>query len=209
MSSKGTKYYVVWEGHDPGIYHSWADCKSQVDGYEGAKYKSFTSREEAEKAFEDGYFETMRKNNTKKTATPTGNTNYIVDSIAVDASCMGNPGVMEYRGVYVRTGKELFRVGPYQDGTNNIGEFLAIVHGLALLKKNNSQLPIYTDSISAIAWVRHKKCKTQLERTGRNGIIFELIERAEKWLAENHFTTKIMKWETQIWGEIPADFGRK
>lgn len=209
MSSKGPKYYVVWEGHDPGIYHSWADCKSQVDGYDGAKYKSFTSRDEAEKAFEEGYYETMRKNNPKKTATPTGNSAHIVDSIAVDASCLGNPGVMEYRGVYVRTGKELFRVGPYQDGTNNIGEFLAIVHGLALLKKNNSQLPIYSDSISAIAWVRHKKCKTQLERTPRNGIIFDLIERAEKWLNENHFTTKIMKWETQAWGEIPADFGRK
>lgn len=209
MSSKGTKYYVVWEGHDPGIYHSWAACKSQVDGYEGAKYKSFTSREEAEKAFEAGYYETLRKNNTHKTATPSGNSAHIVDSIAVDASCLGNPGVMEYRGVYVRTGKELFRVGPYEDGTNNIGEFLAIVHGLALLKKNNSQLPIYSDSISAISWVRHKKCKTQLERTERNGVIFELIERAEKWLSANHFTTMIMKWDTKNWGEIPADFGRK
>lgn len=42
---------------------------------------------------------------------------------------------MEYRGVYVRTGQELFRIGPYPDGTNNVGEFLALVHALALLKK--------------------------------------------------------------------------
>jgi len=209
MSSKGTKYYVVWEGHDPGIYHSWAECKSQVDGYEGAKYKSFATRDEAEKAFEAGFYQTIRQNNPQKAAIPTGNNQYIMESIAVDASCLGNPGVMEYRGVYVRSGQEIFRVGPYEDGTNNIGEFLAIVHGLALLKQKKSTLPIYTDSISAIAWVRNKKCKTQLERTSKNGVIFDLIERAEKWLATNQYTTKIMKWETQIWGEIPADFGRK
>ncbi|WP_243349534.1 viroplasmin family protein [Parabacteroides sp. FAFU027] len=207
MSSKGTKYYVVWEGHDPGIYHSWAECKSQVDGYEGAKYKSFATRDEAEKAFEAGFYQSIRQNQTKKPATPTGN--YIIESIAVDASCLGNPGVMEYRGVYVRSGQELFRIGPYEDGTNNIGEFLAIVHGLALLKQKNSSLPIYSDSISAIAWVRNKKCKTQLEHTEKNGPIFDLIERAEKWLANNTYSTKIMKWETQVWGEIPADFGRK
>ena len=209
MSSKGTKYYVVWEGHDPGIYHSWAECKSQVDGYEGAKYKSFATRDEAEKAFEAGFYQSIRQNNPPKAAIPTGNNQYIMESIAVDASCLGNPGVMEYRGVYVRSGQEIFRVGPYEDGTNNIGEFLAIVHGLALLKQKKSTLPIYTDSISAIAWVRNKKCKTQLERTSKNGVIFDLIERAEKWLATNQYTTKIMKWETQIWGEIPADFGRK
>lgn len=208
MSSKGTKYYVVWEGHDPGIYHSWAECKSQVDGYEGAKYKSFATRDEAEKAFEEGFYQTIRQNQAKKTSPPTTG-NYIVESIAVDASCLGNPGVMEYRGVYVRSRQEIFRVGPYEDGTNNIGEFLAIVHGLALLKQKNSSLPIYSDSISAIAWVRNKKCKTQLERTSRNDVIFDLIERAEKWLANNTYSTQIMKWETQTWGEIPADFGRK
>ena len=51
---------------------------------------------------------------------------YLVDSLAVDAACAGNPGPMEYRGVLVRTGQEIFHVGPMEGGTNNIGEFLAI-----------------------------------------------------------------------------------
>ena len=134
---------------------------------------------------------------------------YIVDSIAVDAACSGNPGDMEYRGVYVPTRQEIFRIGPFPEGTNNIGEFLAIVHGLALLKKKNSSLPIYSDSANALLWVKNKKCKTKLQRNERNSPIFDLIERAEKWLETNTYTTPLLKWETRKWGEIPADFGRK
>lgn len=70
-------------------------------------------------------------------------------------------------------------------------------------------MPIYTDSANAIAWVRQKKCNTKLERTEVNRPIFDLIERAEKWLQTNSYQTQILKWETSIWGEIPADFGRK
>ena len=132
-----------------------------------------------------------------------------MNSIAVDAACSGNPGKMEYRGVYTATKQELFHVGPFEQGTNNIGEFLALVHGLAFLKQQNSALPLYSDSRNAIGWVQKKKCKTLLEREPRNEAIFDLIERAEKWLNENNYTTPILKWETSEWGEIPADFGRK
>jgi ribonuclease HI len=207
---KAPKFYVVWEGITPGVYTRWLDCKKQVDGFEGAKYKSFSTFEEAEEAFDKGYYQIKKEEKKNVPKIPiNGVAPYITDAIAVDASCLGNPGLMEYRGVYVMTGQEIFRVGPYEDGTNNIGEFLAIVHGLAYLKKNNSKLTIYTDSISAIAWVRRKKCKTSLERTDKNSKIFDLIARAETWLAENHYTNKILKWETKQWGEVPADFGRK
>ena len=133
----------------------------------------------------------------------------INESLAVDAACSGNPGDMEYRGVYTATGQEIFHIGPLKKGTNNIGEFLALVHGLALLKQKGSDLPIYSDSRNAIIWVKKKKCKTLLEREPVNEPIFELIERAEKWLNSNTYTTTILKWETAVWGEIPADFGRK
>lgn len=134
---------------------------------------------------------------------------FIRKSLAVDAACSGNPGVMEYRGVCVETGKQLFYVGPFPQGTNNIGEFLALVHGLALFKREHIDIPIYSDSMNAIAWVRKKKCNTKLERTVENEKLFELIERAEYWLKNNTYTNRILKWETRIWGEIPADFGRK
>jgi ribonuclease HI len=208
------KFYVVWKGLNPGVYDNWEDCKKQVEGQEGAKYKSFASRQEAIDALEEGY--TFRPKQTgaytpsayhkfKKTSAGAPNE----ESLAVDAACSGNPGDMEYRGVYVRTGQELFHVGPLKQGTNNIGEFLALVHGLAMLKKENSNLPIYTDSVNAMLWVKNKKSKTTLKRTPANECIFDLIERAEKWLRENDYTTPIVKWKTSGWGEIPADFGRK
>ena len=205
------KYYVVWKGLNPGVYDNWAACKMQVEGQDGAKYKSFETREEASEGFRKDFKEFIKPASSSRiTATTTINGGKpIMNSIAVDAACSGNPGKMEYRGVYTATKQELFHVGPFEQGTNNIGEFLALVHGLAFLKQQNSALPLYSDSRNAIGWVQKKKCKTLLEREPRNEAIFDLIERAEKWLNENNYTTPILKWETSEWGEIPADFGRK
>lgn len=207
------KFYVVWRGLNPGVYDNWAECKMQVDGQDGAKYKAFESREEALTALERGYTEYIKATSFPKAKTaksadaPVGKPEG--HSLSVDAACSGNPGDMEYRGVYTATGQEVFRIGPLKKGTNNVGEFLAIVHGLAFLKQNNSDLPLYSDSRNAILWVDKKKCKTLLERVPENEPVFDLIERAEKWLATNTYSTKIMKWHTSAWGEIPADFGRK
>lgn len=130
------------------------------------------------------------------------------DAIAVDAACSGNPGPMEYRGVDLRTGQELFHFGPIQ-GTNNIGEFLAIVHALALQKKEGATRTIYSDSRTAIIWVSKKHCKTTLPRTPENAYLYNVIARAEQWLRMNSYPNKLLKWETERWGEVPADFGRK
>ncbi len=220
---KKSKYYVVWEGFAPGVYDSWDECQLQVDGYKGAKYKAFDTQEDAVEAFRgkaEDHIDLLRgisnhynaakstSSKSKVTATPT-HPAIIRDSLAVDAACSGNPGTMEYRGVYVATGEEIFRLKPMQQGTNNIGEFLALVHGLALLKKQNSNIPIYSDSRNAILWVRQKQCKTRLQRTEVNAPIFNLIARAEAWLRNNTYTNRIIKWDTEAWGEIPADFGRK
>lgn len=207
------KYYVVWEGVSPGIYQSWTDCQLQVKGYEGAKYKSFDTREEAEQAFASSPYQYIRKHTSSapQTAQPASDVLppcVIDNSLAVDAACSGNPGPMEYRGVHVASQQQVFHYGPVK-GTNNIGEFLAIVHGLALLKQKGLDMPIYSDSVNAINWVRQKKCKTKLPRTAETEGLFQMIERAEKWLHDNTYTTRILKWETQKWGEIPADFGRK
>jgi len=211
MSSKN-KFFVVWEGKEPGIYKSWEDCKRQVHGFEGAIYKGFTTEAEAREAMVSPCWDYVGKNaKVKKPSTDeiakVGLPN--MESLSVDAACSGNPGAMEYRGVYTKTGEEIFHQGPFQNGTNNIGEFLALVHGLALLKQKNSPLPIYTDSKTALAWVKAKKTKSLLEKNDANAVLFDLMSRAEKWLRENEYTTQIIKWETSVWGEIPADFGRK
>jgi len=130
------------------------------------------------------------------------------DAIAVDAACSGNPGMMEYKGVDLATGAILFHFGPVY-GTNNIGEFLAIVHALALMDKQGIKKTIYSDSYNAILWIQKKKCKTKLERNQKTEALFQIIARAETWLQKHKITTPIIKWETKKWGEIPADFGRK
>ena len=209
MSGK-SKYYVVWKGLERGVYDNWVDCLRRTQGVEGAQYKSFATREEAERAFNESPYEYLsRRPRRAQPSSPKSVAPCIPQSLAVDAACSGNPGDMEYRGVYVETGREIFRVGPMAQGTNNIGEFLALVHGLALFKKSNCAMPIYSDSRNAMQWVRLKKCRTKLEQNAANAPIFELIRRAEKWLRENTYTTQILKWDTAAWGEIPADFGRK
>jgi ribonuclease HI len=206
------KYYVVWEGHTPGIYTSWDDAKLQVTGFNGAKFKAFASKEEAQQAYKGSFWAVAGKDTktVKKSLADLEKIGVHLDSLAVDAACSGNPGDMEYRGVHVRTGEQIFHIGPLPEGTNNIGEFLALVHGLAWLKQRDSpRVPIYTDSVNGMSWVKAKKCRTKLAQTARNKEIFILIERAEKWLAANKVTNPIIKWNTEAWGEIPADFGRK
>jgi ribonuclease HI len=211
--SKKKKFYTVWKGHNTGVFESWDDCKSQIKDFQGAQYKAFSTFEAAKIAYKGNYKDYIGKTKTfksdlsaeelKKIGQPNHN------SIAVDAASSGNPGKMEYRGVDTKSKKQLFIQGPFEEGTNNIGEFLAIVHGLALLKQRNSERIIYTDSRTAISWVKKKICNTKLERTDKNKPLFELVDRAVKWLNTNNYNTTIVKWETKAWGEIPADFGRK
>ncbi len=213
MSKKKKKYYTVWKGHKTGVFETWDDCKAQITNFEGAQYKSFLTFEAAKKALKENYKDYIGKSKSFKSELTEvqlkkiGQPNY--NSISVDAASSGNPGKMEYRGVDTKTKEQLFIQGPFEEGTNNIGEFLAIVHGLALLKKNNSDRIIYTDSKTAISWVKNKKCNTKLKRSEKNKPVFDLVDRAIHWLKNNTYNTVIVKWETKAWGEIPADFGRK
>lgn len=213
MSKKKKKYYTVWKGHHTGVFETWEDCKAQIKNFEGAQYKSFTTFEAAKKALKGDYKDYIGQSKTFKSELSEeqlkkiGEPNY--NSIAVDAASSGNPGKMEYRGVDTKTKQQLFIQGPFEEGTNNIGEFLAIVHALALLKQKNSNRIIYTDSKTAMSWVRKKTCNTKLQRNDKNKPVFDLVDRAVKWLQTNSYNSTIVKWETKAWGEIPADFGRK
>lgn len=210
--AKKQKYYVVWQGHKEGIYDNWKTCKEAIFNYPQAQYKSFETKAQAIKAFDGAYADYVGKKSQKKKLSASelakiGEPNLY--SIAVDAASSGNPGIMEYRGVDTQTGKQLFHQGPFKQGTNNIGEFLALVHGLAFLKQHKSDRKLYTDSKIAMAWIRQKKCKTKLAVNSKNKDVFYLITRAENWLKTNSYETTVIKWETKAWGEIPADFGRK
>ncbi len=207
------KYYVVWVGRAPGVYSNWKDCQLQINEFPGAKYKGFESALEAEKHYLGGYENYYKQNPpVKKTSVAfysDKDEKPMLDSICVDAACNMVTRVMEYRGVDTKTGEIIFHKGPFKNATNNIGEFLALVHGLALLKQQGSNKPVYTDSITAISWVRHKRHKSIIRPIEENALLFELLARAEYWLQNNTYTNPIIKWNTQLWGEIPADFGRK
>lgn len=222
-----SKIYVVYVGRQPGLYETWDECRAEVEGYPGARYKSFYSKEEAVMSMRESDASAsmaLRQiarhlqedtpevvaPRTKKASPSSYPPEVILNSLAVDAGCMGNPGIMEYRGVYVQTGQEVFKVGPYHDGTNNIGEFLAIVHALALMEQRGIKgKVIYSDSYNAALWVKKRKCKTTLVRDARTAKLHEVIARAENWLLTHPCATPVLKWDTAQWGEIPADFGRK
>jgi ribonuclease HI len=211
------KWYVVWAGRKPGVYTSWAECQDQVNGYDEAKFKSYESRDEAERAYSGGWQKHWGKvaksaggsrwKSRVSSAASSAEIDY--DSISVDVGTSGNPGPVEYKGVDTKTGEVIFSHGPIRKGTNNLGEFLAIVHALAYLKKQGSSKTVYSDSENALKWVRQKAVSSTLVRDKSTEEIWSLVDRAEMWLRTNTYDNKVLKWQTKQWGEIKADYGRK
>ncbi len=211
MASK--KYYVVEIGLVPGIYENWEECKKNVNGYKNAKYKSYVSLDEAKKAFYSSIIFDKKIENNIEIKEKNNNIKYndiLKNSICVDGACSGNPGKGEYQCVDTLSKEVIFKSKIYEDSTNNLMEFLALVNALIYLKENNKDCYIYTDSVSALAWVRDKEVKTSLKETKKNIILFDEIKERIFWLKSNQVNmNKILKWDTKVLGEIPADFGRK
>lgn len=204
------KWYAVWSGAETGVFDTWAECRSYVEGYKGARYKSFATREEAEEALAvspDQYISTRKRGARVR---PFSREGVEEQSIAVDGATSRNPGPAEYRGVWVGSGEVIFS-SPIFEGTNNIAEFLAIVHAMALCVKVGKPVPIYSDSRTAIKWIGEGRAKSKLPRTPKYMKAHELVARAEAWLAAHPAEERppLLKWNTTLWGEIPADFGRK
>lgn len=217
MTKRKQKYYVVWKGHNPGVYTDWNECHYQIKGFSSPVFKAFLRYDIAKKAFleepekylHQDYLEPPIFNFTEGIQDAVKSEKPVIDALTVDAACSINPGVMEYRGVDLQTGNEVFRQGPFPYGTNNIGEFLAIVHALALMKRKGDNRPVYSDSEIAISWVFKRQARTQLEKNDQTKALYDLIRRAEIWLQTNQWNNEVIKWDTKKWGEIPADFGRK
>lgn len=222
MPNYSKRFYVVWKGRVPGVYDNLDDAMEQVDNFPGALFKSYDSPQAAAEAYRRSEVREDKRDlgnlllDSSRANLPKNNQpDYFsfpeidLNGWAVDASCLGNPGRMEYRGVELMTGKEIFRVGPFEKSTNNIGEFLAIVHALALMQQTGESHTIYSDSVTGMAWVRNRKVKTQLAREAANEQCFRMMERALSWLNTHTYSSQILKWQTERWGEVPADFGRK
>lgn len=213
--AKSGKYYVVWEGIEPGIYDNWEDAQEQVTTYPGARFKSFKSYDEAVRAFRGDDAEECKvlleyARQPAKTTNYASLTEIAPDAIAVDGACSGNPGPMEYRGVMIHTGEELFHVGPLQGGTNNIGEYLALIHAIAYCaQRGEPHRQIYSDSRTGLSWLSKRRSNTHIIPTPANAKVRELLARADRWISTHSYSNPIRKWDTENWGEIPADFNRK
>lgn len=209
---KSQKRYVVREWHKTGIFDNWSDCQKAVHGYKDAEYKSFTDKNLAAQAFGESYEQYKWVKTNGKIFSESEKKQIwqpIMSSISVDAACSSNPWILEFRGVTTDTCNEIFSFWPFPDGTVNIGEFLALVEGLKYAKANQVNL-IYTDSRTARARVRDRKVRTTLIQSDKNKVLFDMIQEALSWLLTNDISTiDIRKRETQLRGEVPADYGRK
>ncbi|WP_219835062.1 ribonuclease H [Paenibacillus sp. R14(2021)] len=215
------KFYVVWVGRQPGIYTNWGECQEQINKFDDAKFKSYESRAEADEAYKGGWKKHWGQGSGaaaksgssqfgRKASEPDPeNAEIDYNSISVDVGTSGNPGPVEYKGVDTATGEVIFSVGPIAKGTNNLGEFLAIVHGLAFLKQQGSSKTVYSDSVNALKWVKQKAVSSTLPRDASTAEIWSMVDRAVRWLESNTYTNKVLKWQTKQWGEIKADYGRK
>ncbi|WP_299025065.1 ribonuclease H family protein [uncultured Thermanaerothrix sp.] len=203
---KRQQFYAVWQGRERGVFDSWEACKAQVEGFPGAQYMGFDTREAAERALQRPYLEVLaeRQRPPRQSYSPAPSQGYCVDA-AYDTARQR----LEYRCVHLPSRREVFHVGPLPDGSNNIGEFLAIVETLMMLVERNDPAPVYSDSEVALLWVTLKRCRTRLPERPERAALFERIRRAEQWLQTHTFHNPLLKWETAQWGENPADFGRK
>lgn len=218
MTTKGVarrqKFYVVWVGFKPGIYDSWKECSSQTDGYRDARYKSFPTHEAALQAFTDGpdsYWGAAKSPSRHTTPPPNEIPNRPPShSLCVDGAFNGRTGDMEYRGVWNHNRQVAFASSVIPNGTNNIAEFLAVVEAMQLLQKMGREWPIYTDSVTALSWIRKRQVKSTIfSDPFANQELKDRVIKALDWLTENNPQTPVFKWRTTQWGEIPADYGRK
>lgn len=209
------KYYVVIAGRKPGIYTTWAECEAQTKGFKGAKFKSYPNRQDAENALRAGDIRNKPLPETKRTETPKQPLQTFdklpTHAISVDVGTKGNPGPTEYRIVNVHTRQELYRSGVFGMGTNNLGELLGLLHGIKYASMQTPVPVVYSDSKLAISWLRKRAYNSTLPRTRESALLFDQIDKGFEALArdEKMAAVVVSKWETKIYGEIPADFNRK
>ncbi|RFS26294.1 ribonuclease H [Chitinophaga silvatica] len=190
------KFYVVWNGRKTGVFNTWEECEAQISGFPNGKFKAYPTLAAANDAFVNGN-------------TPT-HIPYIAESISVDAAWNTETKDMEFRAVKTADKSQIFHRGPFKDGTVNIGEFLAIVLALEYCRvKGLNNLPIYSDSTTAMKWVNDKQPNSYVTPTKENEELLKILELATSLLNSHTYTNPILKWNTQEWGENPADFGRK
>jgi retron-type reverse transcriptase/ribonuclease HI len=130
--------------------------------------------------------------------------------LCVDAAWNPKKRAMEYRGVWLHDRTVAFEVGPLKSGSNNLGEFLAIVHAFRFLKIKGIDCPVYSDSQTAMTWFRKRRLRSPVASRGDlTPEMYVRLTRALLWVSRNKPSKPVVTWDTVQWDEIPADYGRK
>lgn len=200
-----SKYYVIFNTENRGIYDTWGECQEKTKGVSGVKFKSFKNRSLAETALNENLIESKENEKIKDLFPKIG--------FATDGACNVKKRIGQYQIYDLEKNKMIFTSKEFENTTNNQMEFLALMHALILcedlkvledIKYDN--YPIYTDSITAISWLKNNKLNSNIDY---DSIVGKEIKKMLNWLKNNQYNNKIIKWETKNLGEIPADFGRK
>lgn len=126
--------------------------------------------------------------------------------LVVDGSFLWGKKKLQYQVVDIETSELIYTSPVYIGGSSNVAEYLAIIHGLAYADKNGLKCDIYSDSYIAMGWVRKRMCRTREEMSEE---LKKVVDRSTLWLNLNLLSNKVLIWQSHLWGENPADFGRK
>lgn len=209
------KFYVVWKGRDTGIFTSWSEVNELIKGFSGAEYKSYADQETAELEFSLGSPK-GRSNDENHTTTKLkeepSDDHKAPDHecLTVDGSYLGGKKIMQYRCVWNQSKEEVFSTKPIEGGNQNIAEFLALVGAMKYrVSTKQYDLHIYSDSQTALSWVRNCKIKSSYDLSQLDEVVQERIYGALKFIAKSGVRKNLYKWDSALWGDIPADYGRK
>lgn len=209
------KFYVVWKGRETGVFTDWTEVSKLIKGFRNAEYKGFANKESAELEFQLGSPSGRSKiNEVKVSEKPEGASSKTkapdYECLTVDGSYLGSKNMMQYRCVWNASGEEVFGTKPILGGNQNIAEFLALVGAMKYrVVTKQYDLHIYSDSKTALSWVRNKKIKSTYDLGQLDEIVQNRIYGALEFISKSGVAKNLFKWESALWGEIPADYGRK
>jgi len=197
-------YYVVWQGHAPGIYQKWPDCRKQIENYPEPRYKKFESLDEANHAYRKG-IEHYRKRKSGPQKMSRRAPKFRRDSLLVHTKVQGES--MQINATYLKNNQKIFFVD-FQRGNPEIGQFLATVKALKLLRKRSPTMPVYVPSLKVLNAINHKFLYDPY--LGQRHIhdpwhekLRECMFAAINWLKRNDYQNPVLHWNSTYWGEPP------
>lgn len=138
-----------------------------------------------------------------------------MQGVFVNCKCEDNPGIAKFQ-LYDLNLKKVLTVSDNFYCSNDLTEFLGLVNSIYYCFHNNHE-HLFSNSETAISWIRKKKYRSNLIRTKETEITWDKINKALKWLKTLEYTDKsgsfrdpstkkivyVHKWLESEWGKSP------